>query len=327
MTDKLLIGTDEAGYGPNLGPLVITATSWRLPVEVDCAALWQHFDEVLTDKPTTDDRRLFVADSKQVYSSAVGLVDLETGVLSFLASLGLRPQDPQQLGSLLGGPRFDAAFLNELVSAENPLSLPIAAFPDEIDEFCSGIRRAFSSTGIRLEQIVSRIVFPGEFNQLVAGTESKGTVLSNCTLQLIRDVCPPEIHSPTGTAEQISAVQVFCDKHGGRNRYDQLISETFGDQFVFRLEESTSRSRYRMGKTELTFRTQAEQFLPVALSSMVSKYLREVLMICFNEFWKQHVPDLRPTKGYPLDAKRFREDIAETARRLNISDDVFWRCR
>ena len=26
-----LIGTDEAGYGPNLGPLVITATTWHVP--------------------------------------------------------------------------------------------------------------------------------------------------------------------------------------------------------------------------------------------------------------------------------------------------------
>ena len=25
-----LIGTDEAGYGPNLGPLVVSATVWRV---------------------------------------------------------------------------------------------------------------------------------------------------------------------------------------------------------------------------------------------------------------------------------------------------------
>ena len=26
----LVIGTDEAGYGPNLGPLVVAATAWQL---------------------------------------------------------------------------------------------------------------------------------------------------------------------------------------------------------------------------------------------------------------------------------------------------------
>ena len=26
-----LLGTDEAGYGPNLGPLVISASLWEVP--------------------------------------------------------------------------------------------------------------------------------------------------------------------------------------------------------------------------------------------------------------------------------------------------------
>ena len=26
----IVIGTDEAGYGPNLGPLVVAATAWRI---------------------------------------------------------------------------------------------------------------------------------------------------------------------------------------------------------------------------------------------------------------------------------------------------------
>ena len=28
---QYLLGTDEAGYGPNLGPLVVTATVWEVP--------------------------------------------------------------------------------------------------------------------------------------------------------------------------------------------------------------------------------------------------------------------------------------------------------
>ena len=33
----LLIGTDEAGYGPNLGPLVVAATAWRIDARVEAA--------------------------------------------------------------------------------------------------------------------------------------------------------------------------------------------------------------------------------------------------------------------------------------------------
>ena len=31
----LVIGTDEAGYGPNLGPLVVAATAWQVEADAD----------------------------------------------------------------------------------------------------------------------------------------------------------------------------------------------------------------------------------------------------------------------------------------------------
>ena len=120
---------------------------------------------------------------------------------------------------------------------------------------------------------------------------------------------------------------MVCDKHGGRNRYDELISQHFDDQFVFRLEESREKSRYRMGSMDFCFRTKAEEFLPVALASMVAKYTREVLMHQVNHFWAQHIPGLKPTQGYPLDAKRFREDIAASVESLNVPINQLWRSR
>ena len=50
-------------------------------------------------------------------------------------------------------------------------------------------------------------------------------------------------------------------------------------------------------------------------------------MELFNDFWRQHVPDLKPTKGYPVDAKRFRKDIAAAQKQLEISDATLWRER
>ena len=50
-------------------------------------------------------------------------------------------------------------------------------------------------------------------------------------------------------------------------------------------------------------------------------------MMAFNDFWTNLQPDLRPTAGYPMDAKRFRLDVAQTKRDLKIPDDVFWRIR
>jgi len=60
---------------------------------------------------------------------------------------------------------------------------------------------------------------------------------------------------------------------------------------------------------------------------MVCKYVRELSMELFNEFWQSHVSDLKPTKGYPQDARRFRADIAQAQSVLGISDQVLWRER
>src|SRR5688572_24873115 len=100
---SLVIGVDEAGYGPNLGPLVITTTVWDVPGDPREFDFWRTLRRVLSNKPprraraaasangggaTTATRRrarrLHVGDSKQVYSPAIGLGSLETSVLSLL---------------------------------------------------------------------------------------------------------------------------------------------------------------------------------------------------------------------------------------------------
>jgi ribonuclease HII len=63
----------------------------------------------------------------------------------------------------------------------------------------------------------------------------------------------------------------------------------------------------------------------VALASMVSKYTREVMMREFNRFWQQHIPDLKPTAGYPADAARFLDTIRPVLARLGIDERRVWR--
>ena len=74
-------------------------------------------------------------------------------------------------------------------------------------------------------------------------------------------------------------------------------------------------------------RTQAESCLPAALASMASKYLRELAMRAFNDFWCARVPGLAPTAGYPRDARRFKAAIEPLQSVLGISDAVVWRER
>jgi ribonuclease HII len=318
MTDRLLIGTDEAGYGPNLGPLVVVATAWTFPESVSPANLWQELADVLTDKYKSGDRRLYVADSKSVYSSGDGLESLEVPVLAFLRTLGLECSDIEAVATALTPADFPAQYQSEPWNGNTTLPLPTDSCCDHIAEWTGLLKHAMEDAEVRLTGVRARILFPEEFNAQVAKTDSKGSVLSSATLTLVRELSDryPASHTT-----------VFCDKHGGRNRYDEVIAAHFDDQFVFRLEESRERSRYRMGPMEFCFRTKAEALLPVALASMIAKYLREVLMRQFNTWWQTHVPNLKPTQGYPVDAKRFRHDISTAVTRLGIPDDVLWRSR
>jgi hypothetical protein len=60
---------------------------------------------------------------------------------------------------------------------------------------------------------------------------------------------------------------------------------------------------------------------------MFCKYLREVCMLQFNRFWAEQVPGIRPTAGYPGDAKRFFDEIQRAMAKLGLSNDQVWRKR
>jgi hypothetical protein len=60
---------------------------------------------------------------------------------------------------------------------------------------------------------------------------------------------------------------------------------------------------------------------------MAAKYLRELAMQAFNAYWAERLPALRPTAGYPADARRFKEEIAQVQAAEKISDATLWRNR
>ena len=60
---------------------------------------------------------------------------------------------------------------------------------------------------------------------------------------------------------------------------------------------------------------------------MLAKYLRERMMESFNAFWQSYFPEIRPTAGYPMDAKRFRAEIESKAIELGLPLEQWWRCK
>lgn len=315
----LVIGIDEAGYGPNLGPLVITASVWEVPGSPRETDFWTQLAEVVSQERPGARDRLHIADSKQVYSPGRGLQSLERGILSVLSMAGAPATSLQSLTHWLTGRDREEGFLDgEPWYRGADLPLPLECEPDKPAAFGERLNGVCESAGIRLKTIRSDIVLTERFNALVDQHDSKGLALSRTTLALLRSVWNPDGDEP---------VLVISDKHGGRNRYDDLLAEQLDGQMILRLGEGREKSTYRVGRTELVFRMGAEACFPVAVSSMVCKYVRETCMELFNRFWQEHQADLKPTKGYPEDARRFRQDIAETQSRLNIPDRILWRSR
>lgn len=325
----LVFGIDEAGYGPNLGPLVITVTCWEVPgcgTEFD---FWKRLKDVLTqtapsatDEPRTPPRpreKLHVADSKAVYSPQKGLASLETSVLALLGcdQSGWRCVDDvwQALGGALPGDECgEPWFLAERLR----LPIPLEADRERIACFAERVRTAFEREGVRLRSIRSDIVLTRRFNRMTDELGSKGAALSRTTLQLLRSVW-----NPPGDGR----VLIVADKHGGRNNYHALLVDILDGLLPMCVKEGRDHSRYRVIDAELRFEARAERYFPVAVASMVSKYVRELSMEAFNRFWREHLPEVEPTKGYPGDSWRFRNDIAAKQQELAIADAALWRER
>jgi ribonuclease HII len=318
-----LLGTDEAGYGPNFGPLLISGTLWRVADDSARRDLYDLLGDSVDrgEQLSAPDGPLSIADSKVLYRSKGRLRPLERGVLAALASLEKRPAGWLDAWRLLAP--GSVSHLEDIPWYANfDRDLPLDEDPSAIDRVAGLFQEAQKRANVQLVTLRSVAIFPAELNRLIEQFDSKGTALSEQTLNLVAELTAPLGDEP---------IIVQCDKHGGRNRYAGLLQHVFADQVVQVLREGRSDSLYRWGpKTrpvELRFAAKGEAFLPAALASMASKYLRELAMIAFNAYWRRLVPGIRPTAGYPADARRFKKEILDQQRLLRIPDHVLWRMR
>lgn len=319
----LLIGTDEAGYGPNLGPLIISASVWRVPDQLRSTDLYELLQGVVRRTPRAGpgSPSVALADSKVLYKSGGSLAGLETGIFAALESLGQRPRRWRDVWQTLAASSV-CQFANEPWSADFDRSVPLDVAAEHLQTVSQAWQQCLQQAGVELCGLRSVAVCPDQFNRCVDELGNKASVLSRRTLDLVaREI-------------QIAAdesILVQCDKHGGRNKYGPQLQQVFPDYLVEVYEETGARSVYRWGtprrRVEIRFSVHGEQFLPCALASMVSKYLRELAMLAFNEFWRRQIPGLKPTAGYPEDARRFRAEIAACQTRLQIPDRTLWRNR
>lgn len=307
-----VVGIDEAGYGPSLGPLVqaMVVWHWCQPEPLDWAALQKWIRRV--GEPA--DGRVLIDDSKQVYTR-YGWYALEEALVR---TLHLQRQCWHQWLSRMALPSSVAEVMveewfdgQEMIPRQDYPPLQQPPFP---------------------VQARLRVLTVAAFNRQCDRCGNKAEVLAQGWTELVHSLFAANGVQRPLIATTGERVLIFSDKLGGRRYYCGLVQAGFPQAGVWPLQESARWSSYRVEQekdaVEVHFQVEADQHnLAVALASMLAKYVREMCMAQFNRFWQQRVPELPTTSGYLPHARRWYARIAPLLRDHGLHADQVWRRR
>jgi ribonuclease HII len=299
----VLAGIDEAGFGPILGPLIISSSTFSLPHNLLASDLWQVLRKSVSDRRKHLSGRLLITDSKKAYTRSLGIGHLQRTVLSILRYLNKEPSTLTELIELLC-----PSCLGRL--SDYPWYRDIADYSLSMDTFDKEVASAvladdLASNGIKLLDLKSCCLDVAYYNKMIESVKNKANVLFGATCSLIKSAYD------NFAGEDL---QIIVDRQGGRVHYRKNLQLMFDDMELKILLETPTTSSYELqadGRSmRIHFVVGADgRFLPVSLASMVSKYIRELMVGCMNRYFAGLSADLKPTAGYWKDGLRFIEDI------------------
>ncbi|MBI2470285.1 MAG: hypothetical protein HYV59_03465 [Planctomycetes bacterium] len=317
----IIAGIDEAGYGPLLGPMVITITAFDVSDEKADCSLWDLLKGAISNDLKGRGHRLAVCDSKRLYNVQKGLKPLEDVVLSFLRSKDSKTTSFHQLLKNL------LCYNTETIAgypwyAEKDYPLPLTTSGSAVLNYTDLLKHALNKQGVQFCYASSCVVTVQEFNEQVRSAGNKAVVLfNNCATLLSR-----LWNNFRGD------IRLIVDKQGGRNNYSGLLKGCLPEADVKILKEGAEVSAYEVvnnqRKMNISFVEKGEDTcMAVALASIFSKYIRELFMHLENQYWLHFVPDLKPTAGYYQDALRFLSQIAHIKGKEAIQDNILIRIK
>jgi ribonuclease HII len=321
----VLAGIDEAGYGPLLGPLVVGCCAF----EFDCVdgpdlpCLWKRLKKSVSKSRSKSGRKLHVNDSKLVYSPSIRLHELERSVLALTAAMHGWPASFNDFLKLTAEHAIADLAEHGWYEPDDAETFPLEQPAVAVRVLANGLKAEMDRTATRCVHFTARVIPERQYNRIVEATRNKSSLLFS-TAALHLDYLLKNFGN--------RGLVIFCDRQGGRASYGPLLRLMFDEWSLEVTKETDGHSEYRLLRgpdiVRIMFREKAEaQCMPVALASMLSKYLRESLMRRFNSFWKAHIPDLVPTAGYYNDGLRFLNDIQSKRTELGVHDADLIRSR
>jgi ribonuclease HII len=316
----VLAGIDEAGFGPILGPLVVSSTAFSIPEKMLEKNLWRVLNKSVADKRKHLAGRILIADSKKVHNKKDGLRHLRRAVLACLQLLGKNPETLAELLEMLCPDcpaRLEAYPWHGNIKTE-----PVSGAQADVAIASNVLAQDLRANNMKLLDIHSRCLDVAYYNRMVASVKNKASVLFTAACQLIQ-----KAFDDFGRDN----LNIIIDRQGGRSRYAASLLRMFPHTELVVLKENQKLSSYELKdhakKMRLHFIVGADdRFLPVSLASMVSKFLRELLVADMNRYFVTLHSALRPTAGYWKDGSRFIEDLKKVPG-ITFDSNQLVRCR
>jgi ribonuclease HII len=301
-----VMGVDENGLGPVLGPLVTTAVGLEL-------------GRYHTARLSNLGRELGVDDSKA--TAAFGRMAAAEGLaLAVLEALhGCLPGDADEL---LGRLLLDAPELlrERCPEASRPqcwsVGLALPCFGGDVAQGRQTLR-ALARRGVRVVRAKSAVACTRFLNDRLARGQSRVEVDLELMERLVLD-------ARAGLGAELHAV---CGMVGGIRDYPSKLRHFARDKVRARRAALGSLAYDVEGVGQVRFEIDADQrHLPVALASMIGKYVRELWMLRHNRFYQARDPELLEVSGYhdPV-TRRFIAASELLRKRLGVEPACFLR--
>lgn len=320
----VIAGIDEAGFGPVLGPLVVSVASFEAPDRCADMSMWEMLAAAVSRRLAKRHAKVPIADSKKLYSRkrTKPLQHLERAVLAMLAIAGRKPTSLTRLLRIVAPEAVKLLGCYPWYAGAD-VALPHSISEVEVELAANSLAAAMGKAHVRLLAMRCQVIPAGEFNRIVRATRNKSTTLFDTTMRLVAYLW---------RRQGGRRMRIHIDRHGTRRSYLRGLQRAFEGCDFKVIDENDRLSAYRMTSAarsaEIDFTVRGEdKHLPVALASMLSKYMRELMMLMLNRFWAARVPGLVPTAGYYTDGRRFFGEIQKATGQLGIDKDLLYRCR